>query len=174
MKLTHKMIHEASTNDCGWNWIQLRILGVGWPPRNGWLSKLIGVEVDERTWDLFKKLRGIKSKQARAEICAGYGVNVGDLAQLPMTGPLKLGGRLTHLVMDFNADDGRDSGWELKRNTDGRDICDYYWEISNPARGIGASFRCFNEEQARWLCDHLNATAPATSTPRNLASSSRP
>lgn len=65
IKLTHKLIHDAARNYCGWNKTQLQLLGVPWPPRKGWLSALIGKEVSEETIARVFAVRGLRPKERR-------------------------------------------------------------------------------------------------------------
>lgn len=42
IEITSKWLHDNSTRGGGWTAKQLRVLGVQWPPRRGWLADLIG------------------------------------------------------------------------------------------------------------------------------------
>lgn len=79
MKLTHQIIHSAGTAGIGFNYQQLRILGVKWPPRKGWLSKLIGTEIPADKWELVVRLKGVRNKKARKDI-----VHSREQASLPI------------------------------------------------------------------------------------------
>lgn len=79
MKLTAEILHSAGTGGCGFNRQQLQLLGVGWPPKKGWLIRLVGQEVDDRTWQLVLKLKTTRRKQ-RARIL-GEGNQVRDLIE---------------------------------------------------------------------------------------------
>lgn len=55
MKITREWVHEFGTvNGIGASWSQkqLAILGVPWPPKKGWLSRLIGTDelAERRGW----------------------------------------------------------------------------------------------------------------------------
>lgn len=87
MKITWVNIHSAGKSGVGYNWVQLRLLGVGWPPPKGWLSRLIGVECPDETWELVLKLRGVRTKEERRIILDKYGVDMAKLAQGKMLIP---------------------------------------------------------------------------------------
>jgi hypothetical protein len=90
MKMTHEVIHSCSSDRGGWNWCQLKLLGVSWPPHPGWLSKLIGAEVPNRTWELILRLRNCESKPERARVLDAYGLSIKTLSQQPDRGPMKI------------------------------------------------------------------------------------
>lgn len=64
--LTRDLIHSAATSNCGFRKSQLEALGVSWPPKKGWLSKLAGTTVTQMQWDLFVHL-GQGKKQKRVD-----------------------------------------------------------------------------------------------------------
>lgn len=65
MILTHSVLHSAGTRGIGFNRHQLAILGVSWPPTKGWLSNLIGTEIDDAKWEVVMALKDRKlSRQA--------------------------------------------------------------------------------------------------------------
>ena len=70
--LTRERLLSSSTNKGGFNWHQLQILGVEWPPKQGWLSDLLGTEVSNQRWELFFKLKGVKNKRDRMRIIKQY------------------------------------------------------------------------------------------------------
>jgi hypothetical protein len=46
LTLTSKMLHDASTKGYhGFNAKQLKVIGLKWPPRKGWLKSLIGTQM---------------------------------------------------------------------------------------------------------------------------------
>lgn len=55
--LTRNMIHSAGRSGVGFNRKQLCSIGVAWPPKKGWLSKLIGTSVPSDAWNTFVSLR---------------------------------------------------------------------------------------------------------------------
>ena len=71
MKLTHAMIHSAGTAGCGFNAAQLRLLGVEWPPRAGWLRGLVGQEIPDGVWSAVLALKGARRYQRRQTLNKG-------------------------------------------------------------------------------------------------------
>lgn len=67
MKLTAQLIHSAGTNGIGFNFHQLYVLGVNWPPERGWIESVVGREVTSEVWELVLKLKG-KRRGERREI----------------------------------------------------------------------------------------------------------
>jgi len=56
LTLTSKMLHDAST--CGYhgfNAAQLAVLGMKWPPKKGWLKRLIGSTITTSQYLKFVK-----------------------------------------------------------------------------------------------------------------------
>jgi len=64
VRLTYEIIHSAGSCDGhGFNAKQLKLLGLDWPPRKGWLRLLNGREITEETWARVLALKGMnKSK----------------------------------------------------------------------------------------------------------------
>ena len=57
--VTREWVHEwCATSPAGWTRAQLKLLGVGWPPRRGWLSELIGTEIAGEKAREFERLSG--------------------------------------------------------------------------------------------------------------------
>jgi len=52
-RLTRPMIMRGQSEAGGWNLKQLQELGIVWPPRRGWIDRLIGEEIERRKYDLF-------------------------------------------------------------------------------------------------------------------------
>jgi hypothetical protein len=66
--LTHQNLHALGTrNGIGWNRKQLALLGVSWPPQKGWLSKLIGTEIDVDVYKALILLRNSKENVAKSK-----------------------------------------------------------------------------------------------------------
>jgi len=66
MKLTYSIIHSAgSSGGDGFNYAQLKLLGVELPPKKGWLSNLIGKEVPDDIWIKVMALKGVRRKAER-------------------------------------------------------------------------------------------------------------
>mgnify|MGYP001606919754 CR=1 FL=1 len=56
--ITSEWLHvHASVGGVGWNAAQLRVLGVAWPPRKGWLSRLVGTKISREVKAEFERLR---------------------------------------------------------------------------------------------------------------------
>ncbi len=73
MILTQELIHRASTTgESGWNYHQLKLLGVPWPPKKGWISKLVGKEITDEVWEQVQNLSGIPKSQRRALVKQGF------------------------------------------------------------------------------------------------------
>lgn len=75
MKLTWEIIHSAGRSGCGFNWHQLRVLQLPYPPPKGWLTRLIDTEVSDKEWDLLMALRGPLPKRARNDILRRRGIS---------------------------------------------------------------------------------------------------
>ncbi len=48
MKITREWLVANRTLNGGWSRAQLRIIGVAWPPRKGWIEKVAGRELPKR------------------------------------------------------------------------------------------------------------------------------
>lgn len=68
MILTRTILHSAGTVGVGFNRAQLSLLGVSWPPQKGWLSRLVGTEVPEETWQTVLRLRGVRRRVERQRV----------------------------------------------------------------------------------------------------------
>jgi hypothetical protein len=55
--LTFENIHACVTRGHGWTRAQLQLIGVGWPPRHGWLRGLIGKTIPMETYERFREAR---------------------------------------------------------------------------------------------------------------------
>jgi hypothetical protein len=57
--ITRKWAHEWCTKPpAGWTAAQLRVLGVAWPPKKGWLSALRGKTIPDEQARQFERLSG--------------------------------------------------------------------------------------------------------------------
>lgn len=79
MKLTFEILHSAGKGGIGFNWHQLRVLGVPWPPPRGWLQALIGTEIDDRKWQIVMELKATP-KNSRNKLLRSLGVTPGQFA----------------------------------------------------------------------------------------------
>jgi hypothetical protein len=57
MTLTFVNIHACATQWNGFTKAQLQVIGVKWPPRQGWLHGLIGKTIPIETYERFRKAR---------------------------------------------------------------------------------------------------------------------
>lgn len=62
MKLTRENLHPKGFVHQGYNRDQLAVLGVSWPARKGWLSKLVGTEIPDERYELFLTLGDLPRK----------------------------------------------------------------------------------------------------------------
>lgn len=59
MQLTKSLIHSAgSYGGHGFNKAQLNLIGVRWPPKQGWLESLVGKSIPDDTWQKVVGLKG--------------------------------------------------------------------------------------------------------------------
>ena len=85
MKLTRGLLMAMGTLPYGiaLNSSQLRILGIGWPPKRGWTHGLIGKEISQEDCDLIMALRG-SNKSRQKSILKQHGTSSADLFQTPI------------------------------------------------------------------------------------------
>ena len=57
VKITEAFIRSNKTARGAWTKEQLRILGVPWPPRKGWVLGVVGKEIDDETAAAFSKAK---------------------------------------------------------------------------------------------------------------------
>src|ERR1017187_9194056 len=70
MILNREILHEAGRSGCGFNYHQLKLLGVPLPPKKGWLSALIGTEVSDETWQQVLQFKDRRKWQRREMVAA--------------------------------------------------------------------------------------------------------
>ena len=58
--ITDELIESGKSASGGWSKAQLQILGVAWPPQNGWKAGVIGKSIQESDAKLFLSLRKTK------------------------------------------------------------------------------------------------------------------
>lgn len=64
--VTNELVRQGQSERGGWNREQLRILGVKWPPKKGWRSRVLGRRISEEDRDRFLAIRGqLKVKPPR-------------------------------------------------------------------------------------------------------------
>lgn len=66
------------------NAYQLRVLGIVWPPKHGWVKSLLGVEISDDALTLLEDLRGLRTKAQRNSILAKHGLTPVQLFSRPM------------------------------------------------------------------------------------------
>ena len=57
VEIDHEILDRARTPRGGWNRAQLAVLGVNWPPPNGWKRRQVGRKVSRDVLDQFVELR---------------------------------------------------------------------------------------------------------------------
>ena len=60
--ITKELIEAGASNQGGWNRKQFQALGIQWPPKNGWKTRLIGTRIDRSKAALFLSLKGATKK----------------------------------------------------------------------------------------------------------------
>lgn len=65
MKVTHQFIVENRTPRGSWTQAQIEALGIVWPPRAGWMDKVIGHDLTEAQVRQFQDTT--TKKQAKAD-----------------------------------------------------------------------------------------------------------
>jgi hypothetical protein len=70
IKITPQLIAEGKSSKGGWSRRQLELLGVVWPPQNGWHKIVIGTPIRVGEADEFVRLRDqhIKTRQIASEV----------------------------------------------------------------------------------------------------------
>lgn len=82
MKITFSLIESWSVGK-GFivlNAHQLRLLGVGHPPKKGWIQRLIGKEIPDSTAAMIAEMKGVKKKE-RNSILTDSGISPRKLFQ---------------------------------------------------------------------------------------------
>lgn len=69
MRLSEEMIRAGSLTGGALKKAQLALLGVKWPPRKGWIQRLVGKEIDAETYRRFLALKGAPEKDRRCPKC---------------------------------------------------------------------------------------------------------
>ena len=83
MRLTREILQRAGTlkNGIALNCYQLRLIGVGWPPDHGWVSRVVGMEVSDNVLGAMAELRGVADKHRRRQILGKHGISPSELFQ---------------------------------------------------------------------------------------------
>lgn len=75
--VTREWIKLHATSNCGYNKDQLAALGVSWPPKKGWLSKIIGKAINLSQKHAFEaNSKTAKKKRYRDKIMAKQRVRI--------------------------------------------------------------------------------------------------
>ena len=68
--ITEAWLRSHSANgDIGWTAGQLRVLGVTWPPRRGWMRALVGCGIEQAQKDAFEAIG--KAHREKREVAHG-------------------------------------------------------------------------------------------------------
>jgi hypothetical protein len=59
MRITEQLLESGKSERGGWNAAQLAFLGVDWPAKHGWQSKVIGREISRENHEGFLALKGV-------------------------------------------------------------------------------------------------------------------
>jgi hypothetical protein len=55
--LTHELIESGQSRVGGWSAAQLLLLGIQWPPRQGWKRRLVGTQIKRSDFQKFLALK---------------------------------------------------------------------------------------------------------------------
>lgn len=58
MVVTDEWIRNNTTLANGWKAVQLKALGVDWPPRKGWKQRVIGMTITTEQQEIFERHAG--------------------------------------------------------------------------------------------------------------------
>jgi hypothetical protein len=83
MKITYSLLVQLGTlpNSICLNSYQLRLLGIGWPPKHGWVTPLLGREISTELVSCLMELRGPRKKEERRRVLVKYGHTAKELFQ---------------------------------------------------------------------------------------------
>lgn len=65
MLITESFVKQCQTERGGWTKDQLEVLGVKWPPKNGWIDSVCGMEISSETAQAFIDLRNKRARQKK-------------------------------------------------------------------------------------------------------------
>jgi len=77
MVLNYELITALGTL----NSYQLRLLGIGWPPRRGWIYHLVGQEITDDMFRILVEPKGPRKKAERIQILKRHGISPSKLFQ---------------------------------------------------------------------------------------------
>lgn len=71
MIVTNELIIQGMSGNGGWNRAQLELLGIPWPPVQGWKRRAIGTVIPDADADLFLALKGKKRGEIKRQMSEG-------------------------------------------------------------------------------------------------------
>lgn len=71
MIVTHEFILAGMSGNGGWSRAQLELLGIQWPPVQGWKWRAIGTVIPDSDADLFLALKGKKKAEIKRQMREG-------------------------------------------------------------------------------------------------------
>ena len=63
--LTYDYIQQHKTDAGGWTSKQLKILGIDWPPKSGWIDDICGKSITEEDAIAFENAKSAHKKKPR-------------------------------------------------------------------------------------------------------------
>lgn len=54
-EVTEQWVRQHQSGNGGWTRDQLEVLGVSWPPREGWIRRVIGMEISDENRERFER-----------------------------------------------------------------------------------------------------------------------
>lgn len=67
MIITENLLVQGCSGHGGWNARQFKLLGINWPPKEGWKNKVIGNYIEDSLAEEFIKLKGMSKKRMRSD-----------------------------------------------------------------------------------------------------------
>lgn len=83
MKLTRTYIMKHRTDKGAWTKPQIEALGIDWPPRKGWINRVINREIDADAQKVFESKIGIRVKRKNERLRATESLDLEALNNLP-------------------------------------------------------------------------------------------
>ena len=105
MTLTHQNLHDlGNKGGNGFNRGQLHALGIAWPPKDGWLRRLIGTEISKERYALALEMKGMKPAQQKATLGDEYPNPAEKTRQAPpASGDTKIFAEIERLAASLRA-----------------------------------------------------------------------
>jgi hypothetical protein len=54
-EVTEEWVRRYQNGNGGWTRDQLEALGIGWPPREGWIRRVVGIEISDESRERFER-----------------------------------------------------------------------------------------------------------------------